>query len=245
MLGPEVTMSDAGRHVVAVVRLATPAEEEAKALAADLGTVVAEERLKLAGGMPAIVLSTADDEGARQLLEKLLARGHRALACRVADVAHEEDMVSLRQLALTADGLKSGAAELPWDDVSALVVARKKRTTETKRTVTEKKFDVGRSLLSGGLINRRTEKREEVLTAEESEQVLFVFRASGEKPWILRERGTNYAALGAALSPVASANFAAAVRLLRDRAPHARFDDSLLRRRGIDVDLYAHVLAHA
>ena len=133
---------------------------------------------------------------------------------------------------------------MPWTDLASLVRARHRHQLGTTKLVEQKKFDAARAVLTGGLIMRKTEKREVVSTTEEVEQVLYLFRASGKTPWILREHATNYAVLGAALAPTATRNFAIVVEQLRERARHAAFDDSLVRRPAIDdVDLYAHLIA--
>lgn len=63
-------------YVVALAELATPIEDEAAALAAHLGTTLYEERLNLNGGLPAIVLRTADRKEAATLLAAVRSRGH-------------------------------------------------------------------------------------------------------------------------------------------------------------------------
>ena len=238
-------MKDAGRNVVAIASLGTPIEIEAKALAADLGTTAYEERLTLTAGLPAIVLETVDQAAAHDLAAKLRARGHRVVVCRAADVVPASSMITLRQFQIDHDALEAGGERLPWADVTALVRARHRRQNERVETVKHKKFDAGRALMTGGLVMRKTEKREVVTRTEESEQVLYLFHG-GDTPWLLREQATNYAGLGRALEPTANRNFAIAVERFRAAAPHARFDDSLLRRPTItDVDLYAHLIASA
>lgn len=235
---------DGERHVVAIAKLGTPVEVEAKALAADLGATPYEVRLKLVAGLPAIVLATTDADAARALAGKLRARGHRALVCRAADVVRASDMVRMQTFQLERDGLAAGGQRLPWPDLATLVRARHHRQIGTTEVVEQKKFDATRAILTGGLITHKNEKRTVSSTAAEIEQVLYLFRASGDTPWLLREHATNYSALGPALTPTANRNFAIVVEQLRQRAPHAVFDDSLLRRPAIDdVDLYAHLLA--
>jgi hypothetical protein len=237
---------DAERHVVAIAALSTTVDAEAKALSADLGTTAYEERLKLVAGFPAIVLATTDVDAARALVGKLRARKHRALLCRVSDVVRASKMAQMQNFRFDDDGLESGQERMPWADVATLVRARHQRQVGTTKTVKQKKFDATRAVLTGGLITRKTEKREVSATTEEVEQVLYLFRASGDTPWILREHSTNYSALGAALTPTATRNFAIVVELFRNRASHAVFDDSLIRRPTIeDVDLYAHLVATA
>lgn len=239
-------MTAGERHFVAVSALATSVDAEAKALAADLGTLAYEERLKLAAGLPAIVLASVDGEVASALAGKLRARGHRVQLCRASEVVAAEAMVSLRRFRLDADGIDAGDARLSWGDISVFVHARQRRIVDSIEQVKDKKVALGRALLTGGLMMRKTTTREVVRRSEDYEQVLYLFRADGGTPWLLRERGTNYAGLGASLAPTAAASFAAAVDILRANASQARYDATLLRRSAIeDVDLFAWLIAHA
>jgi hypothetical protein len=232
------------RYFVALAALATPIEAEAKALAADLGTTAYEERLKLAGALPAIVLATVDAAAAQALLGKLRARRHRALLARASDVVAAAEMVAMRHFQITGGGLESGGEELPWSAIAVLVRARQLKHLDTTTVIKEKKLALGRAVMTGGLLMRKTQTREVVTHAEDIEQILYVFRNDGGTPWLMRELSTNYGALGAALAPNAHANFGIATELFRKRAPHARFDDTLLRRPALDdVDLYAHLIA--
>lgn len=229
------------RYVVGITALATPVEAEAKALAADLGTTVYEEKLKLTAGVPLFALSTTDGAAARDLVAKLRARGHRAQVIRAAEATAARTV--LKHFSFDADGIDNGADQLPWDDVSALIQARHQMHSEKTTTVKERKFDLGRTVMSGGMITSKTSTREVVTTKDDVENVLYLFRASGEPPWLLREHGTNFSCLGTRLDPSAARNFATAVERFRAHAPHARFDNSLAHRPIKDADLFAHLLA--
>ncbi|MCA1664974.1 MAG: hypothetical protein LC659_12005 [Myxococcales bacterium] len=238
-------------HIVALTALGTPVDAAAAALAAALGTTAYEERLKLAVGLPSVVATTPDAARAASLAAALAAHGHRALACASADVIGAAEMVSLRRFALDDDALVAAdrGERLPWSDIAVLVRAIDRRRVESSTTVTEKKLDVVRLVASGGLVRNKTTQREVTTRADESEPVLFLFRRSGATPWILREQGTHYEALGVRLSPTAAPNFAATVAELRARAPRARYDERLVTRRGIassqDLDLLAHLVARS
>ena len=238
-------------HIVALTALATPVEAAASAVAAALGTTAYEERLKLAVGLPTVIATTPDAARAASLGEALRALGHRALVLASTDVVAADDMVSLRRFALEDDALVAGdrGERLPWSDIAVLVRGFDRRRTETSTTVTEKKLDMVRLVASGGLVRNKTTKREVVTRADDSEPILYLFRGSGATPWILREQGTHYEALGKKLSPAAGPNFVAAVAELRARAPHARYDERLVTRRGIasshDLDVLAHLVARS
>ena len=232
------------RFIVAIAKLGTPLEVEAKALAADLGATAYETKMKLTAGVPSVVLSTTDEAAATALGAKLRARGHRALVVRASSVIAASAMVRIRQFDLDEDGITTEVDQLPWSDISALVRARNRSQHDTTEVVKEKKFDLGRAVASGGLVMRSTQKREVITHHETSEQVLYLFRASGDTPWILREQGTHFGGLGSAQQTTANLNFGLACDRFKARATHARFDDSLLRRPAInEVDLFAYLIS--
>ncbi|HMI87426.1 MAG TPA: hypothetical protein VK550_25230 [Polyangiaceae bacterium] len=254
-------------HVVALFALATPVETEAALLAADLGTTAYEERLKLVAGLPAIVLNSADEAPARTLCEKLRNRGHDAMAADTAEVMPSAAMLAIRRFAFEPDALIEPdieGARLPYDDILALLRASHHTRTETRTETKGKQFSAGRAILSGGLVMRKSVTRDEKSVSTERENVLYVFRASGERPWLLRERGAQYAGLGAALAPSSTLNFTTFITMLRKMAPSARYDERLVNARAAPtrmkhlgggsseslaissasgVDLLAHLLA--
>jgi hypothetical protein len=253
--------------VVGIVELATSLDSEAQALAAALGRTAYEQRLKLLGGFPASVLTTADRELALRTLGELRSRGHAATLLEGAAVVANERMPAIRRFRLEPDAIaldEPNPARLPAADVAALLRAVHHVRTDLRTEVSTKSFSLGRALATGGLMLSKTSKREERSSSTETEPVLYVFRASGATPWILRERGTNYATLGAELGPSSMQNFLTTVRKLRELAPHAVYDERLLKlrvqagppvkRSGLDVetltastasalDIAAHLLA--
>lgn len=254
-------------YVVGIVELATSVDSEAQALAATLGRTAYEQRLKLLGGFPANVLTTADRELALRTLAEVRSRGHGASLVDGATLVENERMPAIRRFHLEPDAITldpPNRERLPAADMLALLRAVHHVRTDLRAEVTTKSFSVGRALASGGLMLSKTTKREERSTSTETEPVLYVFRASGEMPWILRERGTNYSALGRELGPSSMQNFLTTVRRLRELAPHAVYDERLLKlrvqagppvkRTGLDtetqtastasaLDIAAHLLA--
>src|SRR5262249_58145917 len=67
-------------YVVAITELATSVEAEAAALAPEIGSTPYETRLELAGGMPAVVLTTPDRARAQHLPETIPGPPHPLLA---------------------------------------------------------------------------------------------------------------------------------------------------------------------
>jgi len=221
-------------HVVVVTRITTSIDHESAALAAALGTTAYEERLRLVAGLPAIVLTTADAGSAAALLAGLRARGQGAVSFEGSEVIASDDMVSMKSFAFEGDALTVAGprgGRLDYADVLALVRAMHRTSTQTVGRVAEKKLSVGRAILTGGLVASKSVTREETTSAHERDQVLYMFRQSGETPWLMRERGTNYAGLGATLAPASAQNFMAVIQRLRERAPHAVYDERLMKPR--------------
>jgi len=229
-----------GVHIVALAELATSIEAEAAALAQDLGTTAYEERLKLAAGLPAIVLTSAEAGPAQALIARLRARRHVVVACDASAVVPSHAMVPLRRFAFEPDALvaldlpgSAGAPEarLAYAEILGIFRASHQTRTETRAEGTSKQFSAGRALLSGGLVLTKSVTREEKSVSQEREQVCYLFRAGGGTPWLLRERGTQYAGLGAALGPSSAQNFVATMTRLRQLAPSALYDERLMNPR--------------
>ncbi len=220
--------------VVALTELRGTLEDEAAALARDLGCTAYDARLLLAPGVPAIVRRTPDREPAVELLGRIRARGHGAVACDQAAVVSSDAMTSMRRFRLGPDAITLDDvpdANLPYDDVVALVPAVHRSRTDTETVTREKKLSIGRAIMTSGLSMSKTVTREAHNSVEEREGVLYVFRRSGATPWILREHGTVWVGHGQPLARSAAENYRIALTTLRSRAPGAAFDDRLVTRR--------------
>ncbi len=254
--------------VVALLALATSPDDEAKKLAADLGVTVFEAGNLVRGILPSIVLKTPERQKVLDLLGKLRGRGHDAVACDAAAVVPSEEMHELRGFRLDETALVSlnsnGSSEqLPWGDVVAMVRAMHKGVGGTVEKTTERKFDLGRAILTQGLSMSKTVTKETVRQVEQREPVLYLFRNNG-KPWLASESRCRYEGLGPNLKPARIENFNTLVRLLRERLPQVPYDERLVKVRSggervvVDgrgaqtgssnasgVDLLAHLVAMA
>jgi hypothetical protein len=218
--------------VVAICEPGTTLELEAQALARELGGTAYEHRLHLVGGLPAIVLTTADRELAEKTLAGLRGRGHGAVACEASAVVPSESMIDMRRFRFEADSVLADGPtpqKLPKADILALLRATHRTDVETREEIKTKQLSVGRALVTGGLMLSKTVKREESSSSSQAQQVLYVFRASAETPWLLRERGTHFGALGSELAPSSMQNFMTTIRRLRALAPAAVYDERLLQ----------------
>lgn len=252
--------------VVALLALSTPPDAEATALAADLGLTGYEAGQLVRGHLPSILLKTGDRARALDLLGKLRGRGHEAVACDTAAVVAPEAMHELRGFRFEDDALVSlnqnGSSErLPWGELIAIVRAMHRVQGASTEKTRERKFDLGRAVLTQGLSMSKTVIKEAVSEVEQREPVLYLYRHQGP-PWLASESRCRYEGLGAALKPGRLENFNTLVRLVRERVPQVPFDERLVHvRSGGDraksdllgtqttasnastVDLLAHLVA--
>lgn len=221
--------------VVAIVELQGPLENEATALAADLGVTSYDGRMLLAAGLPAIVRTTADKAHALELLARLRSRGHGAVAFDSAAVVSSAEMVPIRRFHLGPAAVvledRSGEA-LPYDDVLALVAAVHRIRANAETQVSEKKLSIARAVVTSGLSMTKTVKKESHAATEERDNVLYLFRRSGAPAWLLREGAVgDWSGHGQPLAASRYENFRLTVGALRAKAPAATFDDRLVTRK--------------
>jgi hypothetical protein len=241
-------------YVVAIVELRGGIEPTLKDLAAELGTTAYELRLVVNGGLPAVVLATVDEAKARAARDSIARHGHRAFVLDRRSIVTSSEMTELVRFVLTQTGVvadERAAAELPYPDIGALVRTVHRATTTTTEQVKERKLRPVMAIATGGLVTSKKTTREVTRHEEQREQVLYLFRRSGEAPWILREHGAIYSGLGSDVAPAAFENFRTTIRLLRERAPSAAYDERLTTARtvrgvadGSDAtDLLAYLIA--
>ncbi len=235
--------------LVAITHLATSADEEASALAAELGGTAYEQRLRLAAGCPAIVLQTPDRDRAAEVLTRLRSRGHGAEACDDAAIVPLDSMVALRDFRFASDAIECVGTHgeptdrVRYDDLLALVRLSDRRSEVTTTVEKQRSFSAARAIASGGLVVTKTTERASTTRSDSKEQVLALYRRAG-RPLALRETSAHYDALGAERGPTTIVNFARAVDRIRALAPMAPYDDRLLQRKLRDGDGGIEVVAH-
>lgn len=232
-------------YAVALTRLASSIDDEAAALARDLGGLAYEQRLKLKPGVPAIVLTTPDPARAADLHGALRGRGHDALVCRSEDIVPITEMVAMRRFRLDDDALATEGARLRWSDIAVLVRAVHRIAIETRETVAQRRLAPGRALLTGGLLTHKTTQQQVITRNEESEAVLYIFPRTSSAPWCMREQRASYEALGVDATPSSARNFELAIERIRVRARQAAYDDRLAARKAApeEIALLVHVVA--
>lgn len=222
-------------YVVAIDRVTADPAEAARALAEVTGRTPYEcrPRVQVPDGGPAVISTHAERDAADEIAARARAAGFHATVVDAAEVAARVKSFIVRSLELGPERITLRARDGRWAEVPhdrlALVV-RGTATTQERHTekVTERKLDVGRALLSGGLIASRKHTSEHTTTTTDSEGFAVVY-AAGSGPWWCGEGELDYTTLGAAMQPSRLANWNHVLGELRARAKAAVWDESLLR----------------
>ena len=217
--------------VVAITALGRSIEEEANALASDLGITAYETGIMLRGAMPVVVLRSDDRSRALGLLEWLRGRGHQAIAVDTNAIVASEQMFHPKRFVLDgADMVATGdGAEqrLVAGSVFALVRAVHATRVEDTVTKTTRQFSAARAALTSGLMSTTTKSVDSIRVTQEREPVVYAFRIDGE-PWLFRSTALRYDGLGARMQRSKSENFEVLVQVLRETSPQAPYDARLL-----------------
>jgi hypothetical protein len=247
-------------HVVAIHGWSEASAELVQALAATLGITPFEVRPRLMGGGPAVVARFADPNEAGALAAKLRRCGVATLVVDADGVRRRGRLVvrrfELGTAALHAEGVDGKCADVPYAEIDLLVLAMGITAQAETVTVTERKLNVGATLLTGGIPMMKKVERQETVQTEERQKSLFLY--AGDRPaLLLRQNGMTYDGLGPAMRPSRELNFAHLTAELRRLSPAAVRDERLLQRAGqvrvlgpaldpdAHLDLAAEILARS
>ena len=245
--------------VVAIYGWREETTEMVQILAGALGIMAFEARQRLIGGGPSVVSSFADHQQALVLADKLKQSSIKALVVDAAKVRQRDCFVIVRRFEFAERELKietgTGQQEkLPYSEMKLILAGTSITGYNETKTVVEKKFSLGKTLLSGGIPMTKKVERQEEISSEESEQLLYLY-AHNRPAAIFSLNGLNYDGFGAEMKLSRNLNFSHLISQLRQYAKCAAFDDRLLSRvsqtrllglaqsREASLDLAAEILA--
>jgi hypothetical protein len=208
-------------------------------LVAKAGFAPAEARMRLAGEPPAVLARLADPE-ADALCATLRAAGLAALACQLP-VPGDDDRLVPRSFELGAEEVtfhpRTGPpVSIAYASITLLLRGLSVTSEHKVRTETQRKFSLGKAMLTQGLSMTKTVKHEVHSQVENAEHFLLI-HAPGLNVAI-REDEVVFTGLGKELQPSRVANMNLVSTRLRERCANARYDDRLLRmgKRGVPLD---------
>jgi len=242
-------------HLVAIAELKGPIETpQLTALASDLGTTAYELRLLLNAGLPAVVLVTTDLAQAKAAAAAIAQHQHAAISCDRSQILASSSMTTFRDFELGEGELiidRTTRVSCRYDELRLMLRAVHRSSRQSVEQVKERQIRPVTALATGGMVMSKKVTKDVTTTTTDRENVLYLFRHGKEHPWILRERGANYASLGQAMGPSSYENFTTTIARLRQLAPNAVYDERLVNSRpirgigdaGDAVDILAYLIA--
>ena len=209
--------------------------EVAEIIADTLGILTFEARQKIVGGGPTVLASFADRTQADELTVKLARAGVPAFVVGNEVLRSESNPLHVRRFvlkdqALQIESLDGELSDLNYDSIELLLVATgTSGQAQSTTAVTERKFSLGKTLLSGGVPMTKKVTNEQTVTTEERSETLWLY-PSGQAAMIFDRAAMNYDGLGKAMQLTRDLNFAYLKNELRRLAPQAIYDDRLLKR---------------
>jgi hypothetical protein len=245
--------------VVAIYGWREETPQMVQALADALGIIVFEARQRLIGGGPSVVAGFADQQQAREMAEKLGRVGIKALIVDAAGVRLRNGFFIVRRFKFEDSALKieahNGQQEtIPYDQMGLIITGTSIVGVSETKTIVEKKFSMGKTLLAGGIPMTKKVKHQEEVSSQESEEILYLY-AHDRPTAVFSLGGMNYDGFGAEMKLSRKLNFSHLISQLHQLAPCAAFDDRLLNRnnqvrllgsalgREASLDLAAEILA--
>ena len=247
-------------YVVAIYGWRAETPEMVQALAGALGIMAYEARQRLIGDGPSVVASFADQQQARGVADKVSHYGFKTLIVDAKAARLRGSFFIVRRFKFADSVLKiesqNGQQEiLPYAEMELFLTGTSVVGFSETKTIVEKKFSLGKTLLAGGIpMTKKVERREETFR-EESEQILYLY-AHDRPTTVFSLNGVNYDGFAEEIKLSRKLNFSYLINQLRLHAPGAAFDDRLLNKTnqvrllgsqglGGSLDLAAEILAQS
>jgi hypothetical protein len=223
-------------HVVAIHGWKDVSPELVQALAASVGITPYEMRQRLIGDGPSVMASFSDPQQARALAMKLNLAGVAAMTVDTDGLRSAAGRFVVRRFELRERGLyledgNGQTVEIAYADIDLLLSGTRILGQTETLTVTERKLSLGKTILSGGIPLTKKVERQEEITSEERENLLYLYAAE-RPPVLFSQGGMTYDGFGPAMKLSRELNFAFLKSELRRLCPGARHDDRLVNRLG-------------
>jgi|WetSurSiteA1Bulk_404760.scaffolds.fasta_scaffold00943_6 hypothetical protein len=223
-------------NVVAIHSMNKDKETLANSLAAVLKVTLYEAltRLRAPGNGPLTVAVFAEKERAEQLVQQLRSAGFKAVVLTADELdtaacAFIVRRFSLGERELHAETEKGDNLEISFQDIDPILCGIRISRGTTTETIKDRSINLGRAVLSGGMMITKTTKTTRDVTTEERERFVNLY-AGNATAIAFRENALDYNSLGSARKPSRSENFTYLVAEVSRCCPGAQYDKRLMNR---------------
>jgi hypothetical protein len=218
--------------LIAIAR--APVTPDALAGAARLAGITTNDvTRRLTGLLPRVLLPAVPAEQAENIRQGLETLGFVALACDAAAVPTDDDRIVARSVEFRDREVVfgDGRNQYPCPAQALALIQRGMRSSMVAEKVhtAERRFDLGKAVLTGGLAMTSTARSTEHRQREHREAMLLLQRSDGEPDIALYERRIDYRFLGTNKAPASVVNLDLTLTQLRTVAPAAALDDRAMR----------------
>jgi hypothetical protein len=236
-------MMVSGNEVIHVAA-APPAaldEELVKKIAAIIGKNPYETRLRLAGKVPKIIANYDMVALAKSAAESLRALGLVVTVVSDSVLRRPWQMFKARSLKFEEQAItfydRAGQPNMmEAGELFLILSARMQHETQTEVTKTVRKLNVAATLLTGGIPITKKVKQKEISKSYQNVSFLRLYSKTLPETVVeIQQQNFDYSFLGSEMASSASANYAIAVRKIRESFPRAIFDDSLMELFGTNM----------
>ncbi len=224
-----------GSFLVAITRWGRDQHQELSYLASLLGVGAYDLRMRIMGQVPVVLAERLSHQSAQSLCDLLQTRGHGTVVCDKAEVKAGREMFLPRDfgfsptvLTLTENQASAGSI-IAYDQIVALVMATQAVEVLDEQQKTKKKFSASMAIATGGLVRKKKVTKQLRSNQSERESVLYMFCNAEPRHVFFQESRLHYKGLGQYMGLSRPENFSKLVKLLRQKAPGAMFDDSMFR----------------
>lgn len=249
-------------HVVVVNGWKEETTELTQDISRALGITVFEVRQRMICGSPTVVASFADPQQALVLVKKLNQIGIETLVVDATEVRSRAGYIFVRRFELNKSSLRIETgdmqrAEIPYEKIDVLLPGTSIVKYSETKTVTGRKFSLGKTILTGGIPMSKKFKHQKEVETEKHGKVLYLYVGRRQQPIVFNQDGMTYDGLGAAMKISRKLNFIYLISELHRLSPGAAYDDRLLKRIGqvrllgptlnpeTNLDLAAEILARS
>jgi hypothetical protein len=220
-------------HVIAIHYAPGGGEALAGPLAEALDLTMYEARARTSDpeGGPAVVARYGEIEPAWACTGRLRANGISPILLTPEDVETDARRFLVRgfelgERGLTATSRRGESTEIAYRDLRLFLRGVRTGEKTDLKTTEQRKFSMGRALLTQGLMMTKTVRKTEKVTTTDREEFFHLY-AEGRPPLVFRSGALDYRSFGAALQPSVQANFTHLIGRMRQILPEVRFSERL------------------
>jgi hypothetical protein len=257
-----IAFREASVHVVVINNWKEKTAELTQEISRALGITIFEVQQRMICGSPTVIASFADPQQAQVLVKKLNQIGIATMVIDAMEVRSRTGGIIVRRFELNESSLhiETGdrrSAEIPYGKIDVFLPAISIVKYSETKTTTERKFSLGKTILTGGIPMSKKVKHQQEVTVEKYKKVLYLYVSKRQQPVVFSQDGMTYDGLGEAMKISRELNFTYLISELHRLSPGTAYDDRLFKRIGqvrllgptlnieTNIDLAVEILARS